>query len=173
MANGPDPALDAFTRGLRPAAAGDDPLFFAFLNAATDAAIGYGALMRIDARMGCVEVGNIRLSPLMQRTPMSTEAIHLLADYVFRLGYRRFEWKCDMLNAPSRSAAARLGFVYEGVFRNAMHYKGRSRDTAWFSITDDEWPAVRRAQRAWLSETNFDADGVQIRPLSDFRARAD
>lgn len=172
MSNGPYDRLDDFLSWLDGVAGRDDPLFFAFLDRTDAAAIGYGALVRVDAPKGCVEIGSIRMSPRLQRTPMSTEAIHLLADYVFGLGYRRCEWKCDALNAPSRSAAARLGFVYEGVFRKATHYKGRSRDTAWFSITEDDWPAVRAAHRAWLSAANFDADGVQKRRLAAFMTPA-
>ncbi|MEM7076317.1 MAG: GNAT family protein [Pseudomonadota bacterium] len=167
MANGPYDTLDDFMTWLTGAEASPDPMFFAYLDAETGKAIGYGSLMRIDSPMAAIEIGNIRMSPLLQRTPMSTEAIHLKAQYVFDLGYRRFEWKCDHLNAPSRSAADRLGFVYEGIFRKAMHYKGRSRDTAWYSITDDEWPAIQEAQRTWLAADNFDSDGTQKQRLAD------
>jgi RimJ/RimL family protein N-acetyltransferase len=126
--------------------------------------------MRIDPAHGVIEVGNINYSPLVQRTPAATEAQYLLMKLVFdTLGYRRFEWKCDSLNAPSRRAAQRLGFRFEGVFRQAVVYKGRSRDTAWFSIIDSEWPAVRAAMEAWLSPDNFSSDGTQRTSLADIR----
>lgn len=172
MSNGPYSGVDDFMVWLKNAEVSTDPMFFAFLNAESGQAIGYGSLMRIDAAMACIEVGNLRMSPLLQRTPMSTEAIHLLANYVFELGYRRFEWKCDSLNAPSRSAADRLGFTFEGIFRKAMHYKGRSRDTAWFSIIDEEWPPIRKAQQAWLDPENFAEDGMQKQRLADLVRRA-
>ena len=117
---------------------------------------------------GSIEIGYIWLSPLLQRTPMSTEAMHLLMAHAFELGFRRYEWKCDALNAPSRRAAERLGFTFEGIFRQAIHYKGRNRDTAWYSITDAEWPAIREAQRAWLQPENFDTNGRQRRSLREF-----
>lgn len=168
MANGPYGNFDDFMDWLKGAEVSADPMFFAYLNAETGKAIGYGSLMRIDAAMAAIEIGNIRMSPLLQRTPMSTEAIHLKAQYVFDLGYRRFEWKCDHLNAPSRKAADRLGFTYEGTFRNAMHYKGRSRDTAWYSITDEEWPVVSDAHKAWLHPDNFAEGGSQKQSLAKY-----
>jgi RimJ/RimL family protein N-acetyltransferase len=147
-----------------------DPLFFAVADNTTQRAVGYLALMRIDPAHGVIEVGNINYSPLVQRTPAATEAQYLLMKLVFdTLGYRRFEWKCDSLNAPSRRAAQRLGFRFEGVFRQAVVYKGRSRDTAWFSIIDSEWPAVRAAMEAWLSPDNFSSDGTQRTSLVDIR----
>jgi RimJ/RimL family protein N-acetyltransferase len=119
-------------------------------------AVGVECLMRIDEVQGVVEVGSIMLGPSLQRTTASTEAAYLLARHVFDdLGYRRYEWKCDSLNAPSRAAAARLGFTYEGRFRQALVYKGRNRDTDWFAITDAEWPAVRAGFEAWLDPANF------------------
>jgi RimJ/RimL family protein N-acetyltransferase len=128
---------------------------------------GIATLMRLDAPNGVVEVGGILLARTLQRTPASTEAMYLLMHHVFdALGYRRYEWKCDSLNEPSRVAAARLGFTYEGRFRNAMVYKGRNRDTDWFSITDAEWPRVRAAHEAWLDPGNFDDAGVQRTSLS-------
>lgn len=166
MANGPYENVDDFVEWLESAEVSPDPMFFAYLSAGTGKAIGYGSLMRIDPAMGIIEIGNIRMSPLLQRTTMSTEAIHLTAQYIFDLGYRRFEWKCDHLNAPSRRAAERLGFQFEGIFRKGMHYKGRSRDTAWYSIIDDEWPAIRDAQKTWLAASNFDADGHQKQSLA-------
>jgi RimJ/RimL family protein N-acetyltransferase len=124
--------------------------------------------MRVDADNGVVEVGGILLARTLQRTQASTEAMYLLAHHVFdALGYRRYEWKCDSLNEPSRVAAARLGFTYEGRFRNAVVYKGRNRDTDWFSITDAEWPRIRAAHEAWLDPANFDESGGQRSSLSD------
>jgi RimJ/RimL family protein N-acetyltransferase len=147
-----------------------DPLFFAVADSKTQRAVGYLALMRIDPAHGVIEVGHINYSPLVQRTPAATEAQYLLMKLVFdTLGYRRFEWKCDSLNAPSRRAAQRLGFRFEGVFRQAVVYKGRSRDTAWFSIIDREWPAARAAMEAWLSPDNFSSDGTQRVSLTDIR----
>ena len=169
LPDGPFESLDSFTGWLSRAAAGRDLLPFAFVDKASGKARGFGSYLRIHPAAGSIEIGYIWLSPLLQRTPMSTEAMHLLMAHVFELGYRRYEWKCDALNAPSRRAAERLGFTFEGIFRQAIHYKGRNRDTAWYSITDDEWPAIREAQRAWLRPENFDAHGRQRRSLSHFR----
>ena len=133
---------------------------------------GIATLMRVDPDNGVVEVGGILLARSLQRTPASTEAMYLLAHHVFdALGYRRYEWKCDSLNEPSRVAAARLGFTYEGRFRNAVVYKGRNRDTDWFSITDAEWPRVRAAHEAWLDPANFEESGAQRTSLSDLTRR--
>ncbi|MET1058029.1 MAG: GNAT family protein [Nocardioides sp.] len=132
-------------------------------------ALGVECLMRIDEVQGTVEVGGIVLSPALQRTTASTEAAYLLARHVFEdLGYRRYEWKCDSHNAPSRAAAARLGFTYEGRFRQALVYKGRNRDTDWFSVTDAEWPAVKAGFEAWLDPANHGPDGQRAR-LEDLR----
>jgi RimJ/RimL family protein N-acetyltransferase len=129
-------------------------------------AVGVASYLRLDHANGSVEVGAIALSAELQRTTAATEAMYLMMRHVFDdLGYRRYEWKCDTLNEPSRRAAARLGFTYEGTFRNALVYKGRNRDTAWFSITDDEWPAVRSAFDAFLDPGNFDAEGRQLASL--------
>ncbi len=126
--------------------------------------------MRIDAQNGVIEVGHIWLSPQLQRTRQATEALYLQARHVFdELGYRRFEWKCDALNQPSRRAAERFGFVYEGTFRQHMVIKDCNRDTAWFSITDGEWPSRRAAFEAWLSPDNFDDGGGQRRSLAAIR----
>jgi RimJ/RimL family protein N-acetyltransferase len=131
---------------------------------------GIACYLRIAPGAGSVEVGGITYAAALQRTTAATEAMYLMARHAFEdLGYRRYEWKCDALNAPSRDAALRLGFRYEGLFRQALVYKGRNRDTAWFSITDAEWPALRAAYDAWLEPGNFDADGRQRTPL---RARA-
>jgi RimJ/RimL family protein N-acetyltransferase len=155
---------------------GDDPLLHAIVDAVTGHAVGVAAYMRIDPAMGVIEVGNLNFSPLLQRTRLATEAMFLMMRRVFdELGYRRYEWKCDSLNAPSRRAAERLGFSYEGIFRQAVVYKGRNRDTAWFSVLDREWPALRGAYEQWLSPENFDQSGRQRRRLADLieRARAD
>lgn len=127
--------------------------------------------MRITPDHGVVEVGAVTFSPLLQRTPLSTEAQFLLMKHVFDdLGYRRYEWKCDTLNAPSRQAALRLGFEFEGIFRQAVVYKGRSRDTAWFSIIDADWPQLRAVFEQWLLPDNFDAQGRQRVSLAALRA---
>jgi RimJ/RimL family protein N-acetyltransferase len=152
-------------------AAGEDPLFHAIVDLATGKAVGVAAFMRIDRGNGVIEVGNINYSPLLQRKPAATEAMFLMMTRVFdELGYRRYEWKCDSLNAPSRAAALRLGFQYEGLFRQAVVYKGRNRDTTWFSIIDSEWPALKRAYRQWLAPENFDREGRQRRGLAELIA---
>ena len=142
-----------------------DPLFFAVVDSATGRAAGVASYLRIDPANGVVEVGHLAFSPLLQRTRAATEAMYLMMRHAFELGYRRYEWKCDALNAPSRRAAARLGFTFEGIFRQAIVYKERNRDTAWYSVIDSEWPALETAFRAWLDPDNFDADGRQRRPL--------
>ena len=148
---------------------GDDPLFHAVIDKRSNKAVGFATFMRIDPVMGVIEVGNINFSPALQRTPAATEAMFLMMERAFNeLGYRRYEWKCDNLNAPSHKAAKRLGFTYEGLFRQALVYKGRNRDTAWFSIIDTEWPSIEAAMVSWLSADNFDADGRQLRSLGDF-----
>jgi RimJ/RimL family protein N-acetyltransferase len=152
---------------------GPDPFFHAIVDASTGQAQGIAAFMRIDRHMGVIEVGGIWLSPLLQRRPAATEAMALMMARAFdELGYRRYEWKCDALNAPSRAAALRLGFRFEGIFRQAVVYKGRNRDTAWFSITDGEWPSLKQSFQSWLDPANFDADGRQRRKLAGFRAPA-
>lgn len=166
---GPFDSFGAYRDWLASVIPGADPLFHAIVSAETGRAVGVASFMRIDASVGVIEVGHINYSPLLQRTPSATEAMFLMMRRAFdELGYRRYEWKCDSLNAPSRQAAARLGFTYEGTFRKATIYKGRSRDTAWFSITDDEWPALRAAYEGWLAPANFTVDGRQVRSLSDF-----
>ena len=148
--------------------------FFAILprdaSGAAGSAAGYASLMRIDAPNGVIEVGNVMFSPRLQRTPAATEAMYLMARYVFEeLGYRRYEWKCNALNLPSRRAALRLGFTFEGIFRQHMVIKGRNRDTAWFSMLDSEWPERKRAFEAWLAPANFDGDERQRKALSELR----
>jgi RimJ/RimL family protein N-acetyltransferase len=152
-------------------AANPDPLQFAIVDLVSGAAVGTATLMRIDPANGVIEVGGISYSPRLKRTRAGTEAMYLLMRRVFdELGYRRYEWKCDDLNRPSRAAALRYGFTYEGTFRQAIAYKGRNRDTAWFSIIDSEWPRLRAAFEGWLADDNFDAEGRQRRPLAAFRS---
>jgi RimJ/RimL family protein N-acetyltransferase len=133
-------------------------------------AVGLGSYLRIEPGSGSIEVGHLQFSPLMQRTPVATEAMYLMMKYAFELGYRRYEWKCDALNAASRRAAERLGFTFEGIFRQAIVYKGRNRDTTWFSVLDREWPALDAAFRAWLDQANFDRLGQQRQRLENLRA---
>ena len=169
--NGPFADEAAFAADVEAKTKPEDPLYFAVLDNRTGQAVGYQSLMRIDTTHRVIEVGGILYTPALQGTPGSTEAQFLLARYVFAtLGYRRYEWKCNDRNAPSRRAAARLGFTYEGVFRQHMIVKAHSRDTAWFSMLDHEWPACRAAFEAWLAPENFDASGRQIQRLEDLRA---
>ena len=139
----------------------NDPLFFAIIDQSTNCAVGVASYLRIDPN-GSIEVGHINYSPLLQRTPGATEAMYLMMKNAFELGYRRYEWKCNALNAPSRIAAERLGFSFEGIFRQAAVIKGRNRDTAWYSVIDPEWPALREAFVKWLEPSNFDANGQQF-----------
>jgi RimJ/RimL family protein N-acetyltransferase len=170
---GPFDTLDAFRSWADQVAAADDPLFHTILDRASGRPVGLASLMRIDPANGVIEVGHIKYTPALQRTAAATEAMYLLMRRVFdELGYRRYEWKCDALNAPSRAAAARLGFVFEGIFRQALVYKGRNRDTAWFSIVDREWPTLRTAFEQWLAADNFDDQGRQRRRLGDLIAEA-
>lgn len=148
-----------------------DPVFLAIRDAKTGRAVGRASYMRIEPNHRTIEVGSILFSPALQRTPAATEAMYLMARHAFEdLGYRRYEWKCDALNAPSRAAALRFGFRFEGVFSKHMIVKGRSRDTAWFAMTEDDWPKVKAAFEGWLDPDNFDADGRQKRRLEDIRA---
>jgi RimJ/RimL family protein N-acetyltransferase len=147
-------------------AAQDDPLFFAIIEAASGRALGVASYLRITPNVGCIEVGHINFAPALQRSAAASEAMFLMMARVFdELGYRRYEWKCDALNEASQRAAKRLGFVFEGIFRQATIYKGRNRDTAWYSIIDREWPALKRAFETWLAPENFDADGSQKQSL--------
>ncbi|MHA6310077.1 GNAT family N-acetyltransferase [Pantoea sp. USHLN298] len=149
-----------------------DPLHFAVIDLATGLAAGSLALMRIQPEHGVIEVGHVAFSPQLKRTRMATEAHYLLMRYAFEtLGYRRYEWKCDSLNAPSRRAAERLGFRHEGDFRQAIVYKGRSRDTSWLSIIDGEWPQVKKGLQRWLASDNFTAEGQQREKLETLRER--
>ena len=161
MAYGPFATLDAYRAWVDEVSAGSDPLFFTIIDKVRGLPVGVASHMRVDARNGTLEVGHLAYSPLLQKTPAATEAMFLMMQRAFALGYRRYEWKCDALNAPSRSAALRYGFSYEGIFRQAVVYKQRTRDTAWFSMTDAEWPAIEGAFKRWLAPENFGADGQQ------------
>ncbi|UWQ53250.1 GNAT family N-acetyltransferase [Leisingera caerulea] len=144
---------------------------FAIVNGASGKAEGIASYMRIQPEHGVIEVGGITLAPALQRTRAATEAMYLMMARVFdELGYRRYEWKCDALNALSCRAAERLGFTYEGLFRQAIVYKGRNRDTAWYSVLDSEWPQLEAAFKAWLDPGNFDAEGQQKRSLARLRS---
>ncbi len=167
---GPFATPEAYFEWLNGSCRGDDPLFHAIVDRASGQAVGVASYLRIDPANGVIEVGHINYSPLLQRRPAATEAMHLMMKRAFELGYRRYEWKCDALNAPSRAAAQRLGFSYEGLFRQAVVYKGRSRDTAWYSVIDAEWPALRAAFERWLDPANFDAAGNQRVALSALTA---
>jgi RimJ/RimL family protein N-acetyltransferase len=159
---GPFATEGDFRAHLDQRAAAEDPLFFTIVDAASAEPGGFASLMRIEPIHRVIEVGNILYLPSLQRTVGATEAMYLMARYVFDdLGYRRYEWKCDALNEPSRRAALRLGFTFEGIFRQHMIVKGRNRDTAWYSMLDTEWPARRAAFERWLDPANFGADGQQ------------
>jgi RimJ/RimL family protein N-acetyltransferase len=169
---GPFEQVADFRRYIEAAAQSADPRHYAVIDLKTGRAVGSLSLMRQDPANGVVEVGHVTFSPLLKRTPVSTEAQFLLMAYVFdTLGYRRYEWKCDSCNLPSRATAARLGFTFEGIFRQAIVYKGRNRDTAWHSILDAEWPPLKRAFAAWLATENFDEAGQQRVSLADMRAK--
>jgi RimJ/RimL family protein N-acetyltransferase len=200
LTHGPYDTGEAFTQWVSRASQERDPQFFAILVPASRvrlpsdrpspgavlgargksatggdgpepyAAVGVASLMRIDPPNGVIEVGGINYSPLLQRTPAATEAMFLLMRRVFTLGYRRYEWKCDSLNAPSRRAAQRLGFSYEGIFRQAIVTKGRNRDTAWYACIDREWPALEAAYERWLAPGNFDEEGRQRVSLAGLTA---
>lgn len=163
---GPFPDLETFMAWLNARAAERDPLFFAVIDEASGLASGMVSYLRITPVMGVIEIGHIWFAPALQRSRQATEAIFLLATRAFdELGYRRLEWKCNALNAASRRAALRFGFTFEGVFRQHLIVKGHNRDSAWFSILDGEWPAIRAAFETWLAPDNFDADGRQKTPL--------
>jgi RimJ/RimL family protein N-acetyltransferase len=165
--NGPFATPAEFAADVDVKAKAADPHYFAIVDNASGRAVGYQSLMRIDRPNRVIEVGGIMYTPSMQRTPGGTEAQYLLAAYVFdELGYRRYEWKCNALNAPSRRAAERFGFAFEGIFRQHMIVKGRNRDTAWFAMLDSEWPARKTAYERWLQPDNFDSEGRQKAALS-------
>ncbi len=171
MSVGPFAGEQQFAEFVASAAASTDPLHFAVIDQKTDSAMGSLSLMRIDPANGVAEVGFVAFSPALKRTVQATEAHYLLMKYAFdELGYRRYEWKCDSLNGPSRRAALRLGFRFEGLFRQAVVYKGRTRDTAWFSVIDSEWPLLKAAFETWLSEANL-PQGKQLASLSSLREK--
>lgn len=171
LAEQPPADRRSFQPWLERVQASDDPLYFAVIDLASGRVAGRQTLMRIDAGNGVIEIGAILWSALMAGRPAATEAFFLFAAHVFDdLGYRRLEWKCDYDNAPSKRAALRFGFTFEGVFRQHMVVKGKNRDTAWFAMIDRDWPLVRAALAAWLDPGNFDAEGRQIRRLGDIRA---
>jgi RimJ/RimL family protein N-acetyltransferase len=172
LAVGPFADGGVFSAWLEERAIALDPYAYAVADYASGRPLGIVTLMEIRPAMRVIEMGSIVYSPALQRTPAATEAQYLVADYVFgTLGYRRYEWKCNALNAPSMRAAERLGFTYEGTFRQHMIVKGRNRDTAWFSILDKEWPAVKGAYQAWLTPENFDADGTQRQRLTNLQKK--
>jgi len=166
---GPFDSVADYAAWIRPMEASLDPVPFAIVAGESAAAVGVASYLRVNPEQGSIEVGHVHYSPALQRTPSATEAMYLMMNRAFdELGYRRYEWKCDSRNASSRAAAERLGFSYEGTFRNALVMKGRNRDTAWFSITVEEWPRVKAALTAWLDPSNFER-GRQKRSLGDFR----
>ena len=172
LPDGPYAAESDLRRAIEEKQAAAGAVFLALVPAATGSAAGYASYMRMEPAQGVVEVGNILLAPHLQRTTAATEAMFLMAAHVFdRLGYRRYEWKCNDLNAPSKRAALRLGFVFEGVFRQHVIVKGRNRDTAWFSMLDSEWPERRAAFERWLAPDNFDAAGRQKIALTSLNRR--
>jgi RimJ/RimL family protein N-acetyltransferase len=166
LAYGPFPTLAAYTDWMNSTCLGADPLFFAIIDAADGQPAGVASYLRITPSSGSIEVGHIHYTRRLQRSRAATEAMFLMMERAFALGYRRYEWKCDVLNAPSRAAAQRLGFSFEGIFRQATVYKGRNRDTAWYSVIDAEWPTLREAYLTWLTPANFDDAGRQRIRLS-------
>jgi RimJ/RimL family protein N-acetyltransferase len=162
MGYGPFASQEVFTEWVKSREPIRDPWFYAFVRRSNNRAVGMGAFMRNDAANGVIEIGHIWMSPELQQTREATETIYLMMRHCFDdLGVRRLEWKCDSLNAPSRKAADRFGFTYEGTFRQHFIIKGRNRDTAWFAMLDSEWPKARAAFEAWLKESNFDEKGMQ------------
>jgi RimJ/RimL family protein N-acetyltransferase len=163
---GPFATLESYRAWLDRDCRGGDPLFYAVVARASQRAEGLASYLRIDPGHGSIEVGHVNYSPPLQRTAAATEAMVLMMQHAFELGYRRYEWKCHALNSASRAAARRLGFSFEGVFRRAAVVKGRNRDTAWYAVIDEEWPALREAFLRWLDSANFDGCGRQRVPLS-------
>lgn len=166
MPYGPFDDLASYRSWLESVSELEDPLYYAIVEQKCGRATGVASYLRIKPEVGVIEVGHINLSPRLQRTPAATEAMFLMMQNVFDLGYRRYEWKCDALNGPSRVAAQRLGFSFEGIFRQATMYKGRNRDTAWYAVIDREWPSIQSAFLRWLDPSNFDAQGRQRLRLS-------
>jgi RimJ/RimL family protein N-acetyltransferase len=164
---GPFRTLPSYRDWMSTYCLGDDPLFFAIVDRAVGQPVGVASYLAIAPASGSIEVGHIHYSPRLQRSPAATEAMYLLMKRAFEIGYRRYEWKCDALNAASRAAAQRLGLSFEGIFRQATVYKDRNRDTAWYAAIDAEWPALREAFLAWLDPSNFDGKGQQRARLAD------
>jgi len=171
MSVGPFPGPEEFAAYVRAVVGDPATAAFAILDPGTGAPRGHACYLRVSPATGSIEVGSIIYGPSLRRTPAATEAMYLMARHAFDLGYRRYEWKCDALNAASRSAALRLGFAYEGTWRNALVYKGRNRDTAWYAMTDADWRVLRPAYERWLDPANF-ADGSQRTALSELTAKA-
>lgn len=167
MPYGPFPTLASYREWMEGKCLGDDPLFFAIIDRADDQPAGVASYLRITPASGSIEVGHLHYSPRLKRRPAATEAMYLLMKWAFEAGYRRYEWKCDALNAASRGAAERLGLSFEGIYRQATVYKQRTRDTAWYAAIDAEWPALRNAFETWLDPKNFDEQGQQRVRLSD------
>ena len=173
LPRGPYASPDEYRSFAETACRADDPLVHTILDNNSGEAVGTASYMRIEPSVGVIEIGSITYSPRLQRRPAATEAMYLMMRRVFdELGYRRYEWKCDSLNQPSRAAAARLGFRYEGLFRQASITRGGNRDTTWFSVIDSEWPALRTAFERWLDPANFATDGTQRHSLASLRSRA-
>ena len=166
---GPFDSFESYRAFMQERWMGDDPLFYAIIDLKSDRPVGLAAYLRIDRPNGVVEVGHLAFSPLLQRTPAATEAMYLMMARAFALGYRRYEWKCDALNAPSRVAAERLGFKFEGIFRQHVVAKGRNRDTSWYAIIDSEWPDLKIGFERWLDPENFDSAGQQRQRLAELR----
>ena len=170
MTYGPFESFAAYRDWVSASATTSDPLFFAIVDKALKRAVGVASYLRIDPRHGSIEVGHLQFSPLLQGKPAATEAMFLMMERAFELGYRRYEWKCNSLNEPSRRAAQRLGLSYEGLFRQAAVVKGRNRDTAWYAAIDQEWPTLQAAFQRWLEPSNFDESGRQRVALSALTA---
>ena len=165
---GPFDDLEAYLEWMESTCRGLDPLFFSIIDKQTGKAAGVASFMRIDPKAGSIEIGHLNFAPSLQRRPAATEAIFMMMSRAFESGYRRCEWKCNALNAASRSAAQRFGFSYEGIFRQANIVKGRNRDTAWYAAMDHEWPELEKAFQRWLAPSNFDETGDQVERLSSF-----
>ncbi|MFD1883753.1 GNAT family N-acetyltransferase [Paracoccus pacificus] len=162
---GPFARVEEYAAWLDGMAQSQDPFFYALIDKAGAKTGGVASYLRIEPGHGVIEIGHIEIAPFLQRTRAASEAIMLMVRWAFENGYRRVEWKCDALNAPSRRAAERYGFAFEGVFRNHMIIKGRNRDTAWFAMTSEDWPAIRAEWDRWLDPSNFDDTGRQLTPL--------
>jgi RimJ/RimL family protein N-acetyltransferase len=170
LSYGPFDSLETYQTWMRTSCMSRDPLFFAIVDSEASRAGGVASYLRIDPLNGSIEVGHLAFSPCLQRTRVATEAMYLMMKQAFELGYRRYEWKCDALNAPSRAAAERLGFAFEGVFRQATVYKKRNRDTAWYAVIDQEWPGLQAAFDRWLDPANFDEHSGQKSRLAELTA---